>query len=1072
MIGVAAGTGGMAAAAPANALTSSPHHVITLSSLPVGPIQFDTPVWLWLIPIGWALSLWIGRKSLSGLGTTTRRVALAVRLLVILLLASAMAEPQWRKEAKDVAVTVVLDASRSIPLHYQRLAEDYIQKARLANERPDDRLGGLTVTNEAIVQSTPRKLTDKLEQGHIGSPLGTNLAAGVRLAMAIKPDDAAYRLVLISDGNETAGSLLAAAEAAKAVGLPIDVLPVRYSMESEVMMEQLVAPGTARLGETVNLRVVLSATKAASGRLHVLMNDDPVPLGEGPGDTSAPVTLTPGINVHAVQIEVTKAGPQRFKAVFTPDQVSGKPVDTTVENNEQLAVTFVSSEGKVLIVAPKDEPAETTEALARALAQAKISAEVVLAEQVPRSLTELNAYDAIVMMDQAAYDYSQQSQEELKQYVKDTGGGLVVIGGPQSFGAGGWIGSPLEDALPVRLDPPQKRQMPRGALVIVSHSIEMPDGMSWGKKTAQAAVDALSRLDLAGIAEYDPRRGGGTGASWVHPISEVGDGSAIRRSVNNLAFGDMPDYDSVLTLALKGLVAVEAGAKHVIMITDGDASMPSMRLIQQYKKERVTISTVCVYPHGGGMAGGREWGNMQQIARDTGGQSYLVTNQAGLGNIVQIFIKEAQTVKRSLIWEGDPFPPTMTGAPSAAMRGIGGVPVISGYVVTGEREGLALVTLRGKENDPICAEWQYGLGRVVAFTSDAASRWGPAWVGWPGYRAFWEQHIRWAMRPSGSPNIRVTTEKLGDQTRVIVDALDTAGERLNFARFRGRVAGPDGTGQDIELQQVAPGRYEGRFDSKQAGTFVVSMRYAAPRPAGEAPPTGVPDTGMIEGSVQAAVTRPFADEFRALTDNQPLLQRVASMTGGRILTGDPARDDLWRREGIVMPVAMTPIWLAFALVGIAIFLVDVGVRRVRIDIPAMARALRRGMETRREKHGAQMGALQEARAKAQAAMAARSSAAGGAGGGGAAAGAGAGTVTIPALAGAGVAAATAATAKIKFEASADRVRKHAPEPVAVGGPDESRKPTPGKPTPQITKEEGLSRLMQAKKRAQDEMKDD
>jgi hypothetical protein len=218
-----------------------------------------------------------------------------------------------------------------------------------------------------------------------------------------------------------------------------------------------------------------------------------------------------------------------------------------------------------------------------------------------------------------------------------------------------------------------------------------------------------------------------------------------------------------------------------------------------------------------------------------------VTTQGGLGQIVQIFIKEAQTVKRSLIWEGDPFIPIVTGMGAETMRGINSVPPLSGYVVAAEREGLAQVTIRGKENDPIAAQWQYGLGRVVTYTSDASTRWNPAWVGWPSYKAFWESHMRWVMRPTGNANLRVTTEKQGDQTRIIVDATDVKGERMNFARFKGRVAMPDGSGQDVELQQVGPGRYEGRVDSKLAGAYVLSMRYAAP----EVGPNG--ETKIVEG---------------------------------------------------------------------------------------------------------------------------------------------------------------------------------------------------------------------------------
>tara|TARA_R110000765_G_scaffold26526_17_gene64786 strand:- start:1415 stop:2068 length:654 start_codon:yes stop_codon:yes gene_type:complete len=102
------------------------------------------------------------------------------------------------------------------------------------------------------------------------------------------------------------------------------------------------------------------------------------------------------------------------------------------------------------------------------------------------------------------------------------------------------------------------------------------------------------------------------------------------------------------------------------------------------------------------------------------------------------------------------------------------------------------------------------------------------------------------------------------------------------------------------------------------------------------------DGAVFEGSAQAAVIRPFADEYKSLKTNLPLLRQVASITGGRVLSADPTVSDLWSREGLTMPVALTPIWMLMAIVGIGIFLLDVAVRRVRIDPRAIAAFVRRG----------------------------------------------------------------------------------------------------------------------------------
>lgn len=998
-----------------------------LASIVVGPVQFAVPGWLLLIPVLGALTAWWGRRSLAGLGPVTRWTALVTRLLVITLLAGAVAEPEWRKVSKDVAVTVVMDASQSVPGDAQSGMDRWVEAAATRKGK-DDRLGVVTIAKDAYVQSLPSRLNTLVERQHIGATDGSNLAGGVRLGMAVMPEDAANRLLLISDGNETAGSLLQQAEAARAAGIPIDVLPIIYSYPSEVIVDRVVAPSAAREFETVNVRVVLNATRPAQGRLSITQNGQALDLDPDSPSLGQLVDLKAGPNVFSIPIPGVRRGPQQFEAIFEPLSEGGRMVgDVVAENNRAGAVTFVSGEGQVLLVAESEEEVRYLRA---ALEEAKISSEWRPADRVPTTLTEMNAYDAIVLMNEPAYNFSQAQQEDLRRFVHDSGGGLVMIGGPDTFGAGGWIGSPLEDALPVKLDPPQKREMPKGALALILHSIEMPEGVFYGKEVAKASLNALSRLDLFGMVEYS-----GSGISWVHPLGEVGDGTIAKRAIEKLQFGDMPDYQPAVQRTYDGLSAAKVGQRHCIIISDGDASPPSRSLLQKFVDAKITISTIEVFPHSG-----MDTQRLEAISKYTGGRHYSVNTQAGLAKLPQIFIKEAQTVKRSLIWEGDPFSPKIIAGASDGMRGITGVPAVRGYVVAADREGLALVTMRGKENDPVLAQWQYGLGKAVALTTDATSRWAAEWARWPGFRAFWEQHVRWVMRPGGSANVRVTTEARGDQTVIVIDALDQGGERMNFAQFKGRLALPDGTGQDVEFKQVGPGRYEAVTPTDKSGSYVLNVRYVAPGKEGGNP---------IEGNVLASLNRPFADEFRALEDNSALLKQVATMTGGRVLDDDPSKTNLWQKDGLKMPVATRPIWLAVAIAGLAVFLADVGIRRVRINLFAIGGAIRRAASRGKAKGGEQMGSLKAAREQARQKMASRGDAA--------------------------ADTARASAASVKFEA--DRASPgRAPlvldtDDAARGGParPDEKKPPPG---PAAAPGEGLSRLKSAKQRARDEMDKD
>lgn len=999
----------------------------TLAALSLGPVQFDRPGWLLLIPALGVVCWWLSRRSLSGLGKGSRWAALAARLLAIALLAGALAQPQLRRVSEAVGVTFVVDVSRSIPSGAQERIDRYITGSQDGSRRDPDLMGVITAAETALVQSSPSRLVRQVERQFLGGRDSTDLGSAVNLAVAISPKNAAGRIVLISDGNETAGSLLRAAEQARAVGIPVDVLPVEFDIREEVIVEDVQAPSGVRVGETVALRVVITTTGPVIGRLSVSENGQVIDLDPDPEHSGALVRLDAGRHVLSVPVTPRRPGPQLYDAVFEPIAAlddRGEPRatrgDSILENNRANAITFVASEGTVLIVS---DTAEESAPIEDVLAASEIATRRVSAIGLPSTLPELAAYEAIVLINQSAYDSTVQQQELLRQYVHDTGGGLVMIGGPDTFGAGGWIGSPLADALPIRLDPPQKRQMPRGALALIVHSVEIPQGVFYGKQVANAAVDALSRLDLVGIIEYQ----GFGGTDWVYPMAPVGDRSAVKRAINQLTFGDMPSFDPSMQLALAGLKAAEAGQKHCIIISDGDPTL-SRSILREFRQAGITISTVGVNPHSPG-----DLNTLRTMARETGGTFYSVGNNA-LETLPQIFIKEAQTLRRALIWEGEPFSPARTGAPTETMRGIGGVPPITGYVVAAEREGLSLVTLRGKEEDPIAAQWQHGLGRVITFTSDASTRWAGSWVGWSGFKQFWEQHVRWAMRPGENATMRVITENRGDQTIVIVEGFDPEGDRLNFARFDARIATPDGRGRTLELRQVGPGRYEGAFDSSDAGAYVLSMRYRAP---------GRDEGSIIEGSVQAAVTRPYADEFRALRTNTPLLQQVAAITGGRVLSGDPLAANLWARDGMTMPVALRPVWLIFLIAGVTVFLADVGIRRVRIEPRAIGAWLRRSASKERERSTDATQAFRSVKGRRAA----------------------------PA-AGPGAPDEQRQRAARRYEAAADRPAST--EPVALSGEQEAPSPLKKQDRPRAADEgpkDSLSALRAAKKRAQEDLQD-
>ncbi|MBX3353330.1 MAG: VWA domain-containing protein [Phycisphaeraceae bacterium] len=929
----------------------------------LGPFQFDSPWWLALAPALWLVAWWMSRRAIAGLSPGLRRVALGIRLALIAALVMALARPHWRTRVDDLAVVAVLDMSDSMPPGSAARAATYL---RGGAERADanDRLGLVLTAGRPLVSALPGAQVRAVEPSYEYDTGSTDLAAAVRLATAVLPEDAASRIVLITDGNETEGGLLSAVEAARAAGATVDVLPVRYDIRREVIVDQIIAPANARQGQTVNLRFVMTSTAPTRGLLTLFAGDAPVDLDPGSPGVSVAVSLREGVNIESVPVTLPAQGAQRFRAVFEPFDPAD---DAIAENNAAESVTFVSGEGRVLVLA--DAPDEHG-ALVDALERGGMG---VVLEQTPASfgsLVDLAAYDAIVLAGTGAYGFSLKQQEELRAYVHDIGGGLFVLGGPGALGAGGWIGSPLADALPLKLDPPQEQRTLKGALAIVldaSGSMSIPVGsvsqQTIANEAAAAAVKTLTRSDEVLVLAFD------SVTRTIVPLGPNVDPDGISRAIRGIGPGGGTNMFPALARAAIELEKSDAASKHIVVLSDGQTMgnpEDGRRAALRIRQLGGTLTGIAVGP-------GADVRLLEDLSKAGGGRFFALTTERLAQTLPAVFVRDVQTALRTLIWEGEQANPTIT-AISEALRGIPGLPPYRGYVVTTEREGLSLVTAKTHQGDPLLAQWQHGLGRVVVFTSDGTSRWTPSWGAWDGYRSFVEQHVRWAMRPTGSANLNVVTQQQGDSTRVIVEALDASGEPLNFARFQGRIVAPDGVSAEVDLRMTSPGRYEGRAPTPGEGVFTLNLRYDTTGSPVDAAP-GSREQLADRGSVQAAIVKPAAAERRTLTSNDALLERAAMLGGGRVLSGNPETDNLFSREGMPRAFSARSIWLPLTLLALVVFLTDVAVRRVRIDLETI-RALAAKLSRKEAKASEQpVGALRTAREKAKERIATKEAAA-------------------------------------------------------------------------------------------------
>ncbi|MGA1399988.1 MAG: VWA domain-containing protein, partial [Phycisphaerales bacterium] len=908
------------------------------------PIRFEHPGWLLLlllVPLAW----WLARRAAGTLSPARRWISLGLRAIVIVLLAAALAEPSWVKRSDDLAVIVVADTSRSVPRELLAEAESYLKAAADARERPEDRLALVTVAKRAEVAALPEASTELSFGGHAGADEATNLAEGVRMALAIVPKDAAARIVLVSDGNETEERVAEAADLARANGVPIDVLPIRYRRDGEIVFEELRAPTRARIGQVVDLRMTLRSPRAATGRIVLRHDGRLIDLDPGSPGTSLPIALDAGVSTFLVPVMLDGAGAHRFEAIFEPD---ADAADAVEENNRGAAVVFAGGEGRVLVLG---EGAEG-EAIEAALASRGLEVERRSIEQLAGAAPAIiSGFDLVVLANLPRWAIDVETDRFLASYVHDLGGGLLMMGGDRSFGAGGWIDSETAKAIPVQMDPPQQRQLVRGVLGLILHSCEMAEAIYWSEQVAISAIDALTPEDYVGIITFE--WGVANECSWAFPLQPAGDKTRAVAAARRLNVGDMPDFGPAMELYLQGVRDLEAeggvrfGQRHVIIISDGDAFPPSESLVQEYIDEDVTVTTVMVAGHGSAI----DRTNMERLAEFTGGRFYEVTDPKALP---EIFIKEAVVVSRSLIVEPEPFVPTFRSDAAGPIREARAVPPLAGYVLTVPADGLARVTLdrrTSESDDPILAWWNHGTGRAVAFTSEQGGRWGRSWAEWPGAPAFWEEVARWSMRPAAPRDVTISTRVEGEEAIVEVESFSEDGEARGFLRAEGRIVKPDGRVAALPLRQAGPGRVSGRFRLEAFGAHLVSV--AVPGPDGRA------------ANVLGAVTVPYPREHLAQRDDEARLREIAEKTGGRVLAiGDPRVTELFLRELITVPIAPKRAWDLLVLVALGLFLLDVAVRRLGLEPGELLAPLGRLVGRRPARGEAAVAAWQRARSRA------------------------------------------------------------------------------------------------------------
>lgn len=817
-----------------------------------------------------ALVWWRHRRSLSPLRGRRRLASVLIRCLCVLLIVLALAEPRWMSSTNREEVLLLVDQSFSVEKSAVEAAEKFAKEANFGDaEKAWLSFGGSghIFKNIEDLKKADRAAID---------PLQTRIDTALSLATANFHQGRVKTVVLFSDGLSTGDTKIASVLAAQ--GVRVHIVPVGPPDHPEVLVREVQVPSAVRTREPLQIQATIQSTRTGPAEVDLFRN---------------------GVRIATRKIDRTIGKNEiRFDDRAEDEKLLYYEVgvraaeDTISENNQTGAAVISEGASRVLLVTDKPESARYLE---WALRQEGIELSVRPAQGLPTQMSDIQNFDTLILDNVPASNMTRAQMDLIHSYVSDFGGGLLMLGGDQAFGLGGYFRTPIEDVLPVRCDFQKEEENPSLALcLIIDRSGSMVgEKIETAKSAAKASSDLLGPKDYVSVIAFDNE------SHNVVPLQSAGNTSAVGAEIASISAGGGTNIAPAMEEGLRQLSGSAAKLKHVILLTDGVSQEgPFYELATQMAQNNITVSTVAV-------GSDADTQLLSQIAQWGNGR-YYETNDPS--TIPQIFTKETMTASKSAIQE---FP--FLAKPIRAVDFLEGVPwenapFLLGYVRTKAKPTSEtwLVTERG---DPLLTTWRFGLGSTAAFTSDARNRWAVEWLRWNGFGKFWAQLLRRISRPAVMGLSEVNVQERDGVATVTVDVLDPDRGFPENASGTVRIAAPNGKVQTLALDKILPGRWTTSFPAPERGIY--SGQIVLDR------------DGKPLDSRFFTLSRGYSQEYLLDPINRSFLDSLATETGGSV-SPDPKSVFLKKDRWATVEQELWPWLTLFAAIG---FLLDVGIRR-------------------------------------------------------------------------------------------------------------------------------------------------
>jgi len=764
-----------------------------------------------------------------------------MRSLLFCLLILILAGMQLNFPVQGKTIVFVVDRSASMKDDPRVTA---FMKAAVQQKAAEDQYAVVVVGGTAAVD---QPLTQRNQVQQLGVEINrhaTDLSEGIRLAAAMIPSQARGKLVLLTDGIQTQGDAEKETKLVKERGIEVEAVSFQQEQGDEVVLTALQVPQQLFSGEEYVISVEVESTLATQATLM---------LYEGNREAGKQVVqLEKGKNRYAFTQKATEEGFHRFRVEIEAQR------DTNQANNQATAYTQVAGTPTVLVVEGHQGAASN---LVSALEAGQMKVEVKDISTLPKELDVYKQYASLILADVSATQLNQADMERMRTAVRDLGMGLIMTGGGDSFGMGGWFQTPIEEALPVQMDLKNKEELPSlGLILVIDKSGSMSDygdgydKMELAKEAAIRSTTMLQAQDQIGVIAFD-------GSPWeVVSPQPVDNLAEIHRQIGSIQADGGTDIFPALEFAYQKIKTMQTKRKHIILLTDGQSGDSGQyeTLIGQIAGEQITLSTVAL-----GEDADREL--LERMAEWGKGRYYFASDAA---SIPQIFSNETVMASRTFIVDKVQVP-KVTGAGNwTSLRQP--LPPLRAYIATTPKQ-TAEVSLLSMDEDPILARWQYGLGRTVAWTSDLEGKWAAEWVGWAGNSRLWNEIVAWTLPQIEDGVWKTQTQLEGGNGKVTVTL---PGDAAMPQELEAVVLNQQMERQVIRLRPTAPNVLEGMFPASDPGSYLIQITEKA--------------GGQAVASQTTGLTVSYSPEYGLQDDGEQQLRNWLLAGGGDLISDSQA----------------------------------------------------------------------------------------------------------------------------------------------------------------------------------------